>query len=101
MGSADELAFGVLGLLAMLLGFEFAFVTSLSLLSEAMPEARGATLALGNAVATTTRAAGMVIGGVLYGLYGITGTAVFSAAAAVAALGCFAAGGPIGRADAR
>ena len=50
VSAGDEMAVGVIGLLVFLLGFEYGFVTSLSLTSEAMPEARGATLAIGSAV---------------------------------------------------
>ena len=73
---------GVVGLLVFLLGFEYGFVTSLSLTSEAMPEARGATLAIGNAVGTLARGGGTILSGVLYGAFGIGGTAALSACAA-------------------
>ena len=88
MVSADgRLWVGIAGLIVFLLGFELAFVVSLSLVSEAMPEARGTTLAASNAVATVTRASGAVLSGWLYGRYGIGGTAGLSAVAAVVALG--------------
>ncbi len=77
---------GVAGLVVFLLGFELAFVVSLSLVSEAMPDARGTTLAASNAVATVTRASGAVLSGWLYGVHGITGTAGLSAAAAIVAM---------------
>jgi len=83
--AGDRASAGVAGLVLLLLGFEFAFVTSLSLLSEAMPDARGSTLALGTAVSTAARAAGMVLSGVLYGAHGITGPIVLSAVCAVSA----------------
>ena len=70
---ATEMAVGVVGLLVFLLGFEYGFVTSLSLTSEAMPEARGATLAIGNAVGTLARGGGTIVSGVLYGAFGIGG----------------------------
>ncbi len=88
MLAADgRLAVGLGGLLIFLLGFEFAFVTSLSLVSEAMPDARGTTLAVSNAVGTVARASGAVLSGWLFEKYGIAATAALSAtAAAVAAL---------------
>jgi predicted MFS family arabinose efflux permease len=79
---------GVIGLLVFLLGFEFAFVTSLSLVSEAMPDARGNTLAVSNAVATFARACGAVLSGRLFDAYGINGTAVLSTTAATTAVVC-------------
>ena len=82
-----RLSVGLGGLLLFLLGFEFAFVTSLSLVSEAMPDARGTTLAVSNAVATVTRAGGAMLSGWLYATHGIAGTATLSAlSAAVAGL---------------
>ena len=72
-----------------LLGFEYGFVTSLSLTSEAMPEARGATLAIGNAVGTLARGGGTILSGVLYGAFGIGGTAALSGCAAAASLTCY------------
>ncbi len=87
MVSADgRLWVGIAGLIVFLLGFELAFVVSLSLVSEAMPDARGTTLAASNAVGTVARAGGAVLSGWLYGIHGIGGTAALSAVAAVVAL---------------
>jgi DHA1 family inner membrane transport protein len=77
---------GIAGLIVFLLGFELAFVVSLSLVSEAMPDARGTTLAASNAVGTVARASGAVLSGWLYGVHGISGTAGLSAAAASVAV---------------
>lgn len=82
----DRLWMGIGGLVVFLLGFELAFVVSLSLVSEAMPDSRGSTLAVSNAVGTVARASGAVLSGWLYGLYGIGGTAALSAAAAIVAV---------------
>jgi MFS transporter, DHA1 family, inner membrane transport protein len=84
--AGDRLIVGLGGLLVFLLGFEFAFVTSLSLVSEAMPDARGTTLAVSNAVGTVARASGAILSGWLFGAHGIGGTAVLSALAAVASV---------------
>ncbi|HYN34300.1 MAG TPA: MFS transporter [Ilumatobacteraceae bacterium] len=81
-----RLSVGLGGLLLFLLGFEFAFVTSLSLVSEAMPDARGTTLAVSNAVATVARAGGAILSGWLYASHGIAGTAVLSAMSGVVAV---------------
>ena len=87
--AGDRLVVGVAGLLVFLLGFEFAFVTSLSLTSEAMPESRGATLAISNAVGTLARGGGVIVSGVLYGAFGIAGSAVLSTCAAAGSLACY------------
>jgi DHA1 family inner membrane transport protein len=87
--AGDRVGVGILGLLVFLLGFEYGFVTSLSLTSEAMPESRGATLAIGNAIGTLARATGIVLSGVLYGAFGIGGTAALSACAATGSLACY------------
>lgn len=84
----DVLWIGILGLIVFLLGFEFAFVTSLSLVSEAMPGARGSTLAVSNAVGTVARATGAIASGWLFSQYGVNGTAALSATAAVVAASC-------------
>ncbi len=83
----DELWRGIVGVVVFLLGFELAFVVSLSLVSESMPDARGTTLAVSNAVGTVARASGAVASGWLYGAHGIGGTAALSGTAAVAAVG--------------
>jgi MFS transporter, DHA1 family, inner membrane transport protein len=88
--AGDRLAIGVVGLLVFLLGFEYGFVTGLSLTSEAMPEARGATLAIGNAVGTLARGGGIILSGVLYGAFGIAGSVTLSAFAAAGSLTCYA-----------
>lgn len=87
--ASGRLVVGVIGLLLLLLGFEFGFVTSLSLVSEAMPSARGSTLAVSNAVGTLTRGTGTITSGWLYGRYGISGTIGLSATAATIATTCF------------
>ena len=86
MTADDRLWVGVAGLIVFLLGFELAFVVSLSLVSEAMPDARGTTMAASNAVGTVARASGAVLSGWLYGIHGIGGTAALSAAAAIVAV---------------
>ncbi len=90
MALADEtLWIGVVGILIFLCGFEFAFVTSLSLVSEAMPSARGTTIALSNGVGTVARGSGTIASGWLFGLYGVEGTLALSATAAVLAATAF------------
>ena len=87
--AGDRIALGVIGLLVFLLGFEYGFVTSLSLTSEAMPASRGATLAIANAVGTLARGSGIIVSGLLYGAFGIAGTASLSGCAAAGSLACY------------
>jgi predicted MFS family arabinose efflux permease len=89
VSAGDATVVGVVGLLVFLLGFEYGFVTSLSLTSEAMPDARGATLAISNAVGTLARGGGTILSGVLYGAFGIGGTVALSGCAAAASLSCY------------
>lgn len=88
LAAGDALWLGVAGLLIVLIGFEYGFVTSLSLVSEAMPDARGSTLAIGNAVGTLTRGSGTIVSGALYGVHGIKGSVALSAGAATVAAAC-------------
>lgn len=90
MAAADDsLWVGVVGILAFLCGFEFAFVTSLSLVTEAMPESRGTTIALASGVATVARGSGTIASGFLFTRWGIEGTLSMSAVAAAVAALCF------------
>ena len=87
--AGSTLWIGVVGILTFLCGFEFAIVTSFSLVSEARPSARGATIALSNGVGTVARGGGTIVGGWLYGIHGVDGTLTLSAIAAVVAATCF------------
>lgn len=81
-----SLLIGTVGLLVFFLGFEYSIVTSFSLVSEAMPAARGRVLGIGNGTNTLARGIGVSSAGVLYETFGIAGPAVLSAAAGAAAL---------------
>lgn len=90
MTLADQtLWVGVVGILLFLCGFEFAFVTSLSLVTEAMPAARGTTIAVSNGVGTVARGSGTIASGWLFGIHGVEGTLTMSAVAAVSAAMAF------------
>ena len=89
LSAGDRVIVGVLGLLLFLLGFEYGFVTSLSIVSEAVPEARGRTLAMASAIGTFSRGGGTILSGYLYGIHGIAGSAAVAGAAALASLTCF------------
>jgi len=86
--SAGVVALGVTGLLLLILGFEFGFVSSLSLMTEAAPEARGRAIAAGNAMGTVARALALALSGQLFEWFGVTGPIAFSSVAMVAGLIC-------------
>lgn len=87
MASADaSLLVAAVGLLFFFLGFEFSIVTAVSIVSEAMPTARGRVLAVNHAVSTVTRGIGIVISGLLYEAFGIRGSIAISTVTALAAI---------------
>ncbi len=81
-----SLLVGALGIVLFFLGFEYGIVTSFSLVSEAMPSARGRCITMGGAVGTVARGAGAILAGQLYRNYGINGPIALSAVAAALAL---------------
>ena len=72
--SGDSRAAAIAGLLAFLTGFEFAFVSSLTLVTEAAPGARGRAIGTSNALATVARSAAIVASGQLYEAVGMGGS---------------------------
>jgi len=89
LSAGDAVVLGVFGLLLFLLGFEYGFVTSLAIVSEAVPHARGKTIAMTSAVGTFARGGGTIMSGILYGIHGVAGTAALSGLAATGSLACF------------
>ena len=81
----DRAGLGLLLLALMLVGFEFAFVSSLPLVAELDTGARGASLGKGAAVATVARAVGSLIGAVTYSRSGIALTGAITAIVTVIA----------------
>jgi len=81
-GSGDSKLLAITGLLVFLTGFEYAFVTSLSLVTEAAPLARGRAIGAGNALGTVARSAAVLGSGLLYDGVGIGGSFVLSVVAA-------------------
>ena len=87
MLSADgRFAIAAIGLALFFIGFEYAIVTSFSIVSESMPNARGRAIAMNSAVGTVARGGGAVAAGLLYEPFGIQGPAVLSGAAAIVCL---------------
>jgi predicted MFS family arabinose efflux permease len=81
----DRAGLGLFLLSVMLVGFEFAFVSSLPLVAELDTGARGASLGKGAAVATVARAVGSALGAVTYTRSGIGLTGVLTAGIALVA----------------
>ena len=86
LGAGTSLLLGVLGLFTFFVGFEYSIVTSFSLVSEAMPAARGQAIGVGNAASTLARGIGIASAGVLYDRFGVEGPVVFSAIGASVSL---------------
>jgi DHA1 family inner membrane transport protein len=89
-GSSELLA--ITGLIVFLAGFEFAFVTSLSLVTEAAPLARGRAIGTGNALGTIARSGAVLGSGLLYDGVGVGGSFALSVAAATIAAALIVAG---------
>lgn len=79
-------AAAIAGLLVFLTGFEFAFVSSLTLVTEAAPAARGRAIGLSSAMGTIARAGAVVVSGQLYEAFGMSGSLTLVAAAGGTAL---------------
>ena len=84
--AGDAIALAVVGLTVFLTGFEFGFVSSLPLLTEAAPHARGRAIGIGNSVGTLSRSSGVLASGLLYDAVGIGGSLALSGGAAAVAL---------------
>ena len=84
--SGDSRTIAIVGLLVFLTGFEFAFVSSLTLVTEAAPLARGRAIGISNALGTVARASAVVASGQLYEASGMTGSLLMAATAGGVAL---------------
>jgi predicted MFS family arabinose efflux permease len=83
--AGESRALAIAGLLVFLTGFEFGFVSTLTLVSEAAPLARGRALGLSNAMGTVARGSAVFAGGQLYEAYGMSGTLTMVAGCGAAA----------------
>lgn len=84
--AGDSKALAIAALLLFLCGFEYGFVSSLTLVSEAAPLARGRAIGLSNAFGTLARSGSVVLSGQLYEAFGIGGSLTWVAAAATVAI---------------
>ena len=85
LASSDSRTLAILGLLLFLGGFEFAFVSALTLVTEAAPLARGRAIGIGNALGTGARAGAVIASGQLYEAFGMTGSLTMAGSAALLA----------------
>ncbi len=85
--AGDSVVIAVCGLTVFLAGFEYGFVSSLSLVSEAAPAARGRALGWSNSIGTLARASGLAASGLLYDAFGIHGSLLLATMAGLLAAG--------------
>ena len=85
LASAESRALAVSGLLVYLAGFEFAFVSALTLVTEAAPLERGRAIGISNALGTFARAGAVIASGQLYESFGMTGSLALTGSAALIA----------------
>ena len=76
-GSSQTLA--IAGLAVFLTGFEYGFVSSLTLVSEAAPDARGRAIGLSSMLGTLARSAAVIAAGQLYDVFGMSGPVTWAA----------------------
>jgi DHA1 family inner membrane transport protein len=79
-------AVAIVGLLVFLTGFEFSFVSSLTVVTEAAPAARGRAIGISSAMGTVARAGAVVASGQLYERFGISGSLSLAGGAALVAI---------------
>ncbi len=79
-------AVAVAGLALLLTGFEYGFVSSLTLVTEAAPQARGRAIGISNALGTVARSTAVIVSGQLYEAFGIAGSLTLAALATAAAM---------------
>ena len=84
--SESSRTLAVAGLVIFLAGFEYGFVSSLTMVTEAAPDARGRAIGLASMLGTLARSAAVVASGQLYEAFGMTGPMVLSASAGVFAM---------------
>ena len=94
LASAQSRPLAVAGLLVYLAGFEFAFVSALTLVTEAAPLARGRAIGISNALGTFARAGAVIASGQLYESFGMTGSLAMTGSAALVAAALAAASRP-------
>lgn len=92
MATAGSQTVAVIGLAIYLTGFEYGFVSSLTLVTEAAPDSRGKAIGISNAIGTVARSTGVIVSGQLYEAFGIQGSLAMAAAATTVALALIVVG---------
>lgn len=85
VASGESRPLAVAGLALFLTGFEYGFVSTLSLVTEAAPAARGKAIGISSMLGTLVRSGSVVASGQLYEAFGMTGPVVLSATTATLA----------------
>jgi MFS transporter, DHA1 family, inner membrane transport protein len=80
---SDVAVVGIVALVALIAGFEFAYVSSLPWVSELHPEARARSIGLAYGAATAGRGVGAGVSTLLYARSGMSGSALLAAASGV------------------
>ncbi len=90
--AASDVSFGVAvaGLIVAMGGFEYAYVSSLTLVTEAAPEARGKAIGVSNAFGTVARSAAVIATGLLYDAFGFSASLLLTMSAIVLAVATLA-----------
>jgi predicted MFS family arabinose efflux permease len=83
--SDSSRGWAIAGLAMFLAGFEYGFVASLTMVTEAAPEARGRAIGVSNTIGTLARSGSVVASGQLYEAFGMSGPILYSATAATLA----------------
>lgn len=86
IASGPSRALAVAGLAIFLGGFEYSIVSSLTLVTEAAPNARGRAIGLSNAFGTMARAAAVAGSGQVYDRFGMTGPITLTTSTALLAI---------------
>jgi DHA1 family inner membrane transport protein len=95
--SGESRGLAVAGLAVFLLGFEYAFVTSLTMVTEAAPSARGKAIGVSNSIGTLARSGSVVLTGQLYERFGISGSLTMVSVTATVAVALTAWGSKLRR----
>jgi DHA1 family inner membrane transport protein len=85
-GSGSSQAMAIAGLGVFLTGFEYGFVSCLTLVSEAAPAARGRAIGMASMLGTLARSAAVITAGQLYDAFGMSGPLIWSSVTASLAL---------------
>ena len=90
IGEPSVIALGVVALVVIFLGFEFAFVSMLSVVSEVGGDQRGAVLAVDHSLTTVSRALAAAIAATVYDAHGVRPCAAIAIGCVAVSAACLA-----------